>query len=195
MDNTLFWVTYLALWLIVTVLFAAVFFLYRFNGQMMLNSRDGRDQQGPEVGKPLPAARLTTVEGKHFDLGSSDLRPQLVFLAATNCKPCLRLKVGFAAFAEKYNSVVDTILVCRGSQEGVAKFASDLPASVIVVADLRWDLGTRLRVHSTPFVFIADSKGIVRGKGNPKDGLALDLFMEQLTEQPKNIQLFVSKSA
>jgi|SRR5215471_17079367 len=144
----------------------------------LLNSRDGREQQGPTMDEPLPAARLRSVEGKHYELGRSPRHSQLVFFAATDCKPCQRLKPGFASLAGKYGSRVQPILVCRGTEGGVVKFATDLPSNVVVVADPRWDLGTRLRVYSTPFVIIADREGVVRGKGNPRDGAALESLIE-----------------
>src|SRR6266496_2254641 len=122
-----FWISYISLWTIVLTLFGAVFFLYRYHGEMMLNSRQGRDQQGPEVGKAIPAARLSSLKGEYHELGRSNGNPQLVFFAATECKPCHRLRPGFASFADKYKSI-DSILVCRGTEGGVERFAGELPS-------------------------------------------------------------------
>lgn len=54
MAEMLFWVTYGALWVLVVTLAAAIFFLYRYHGRMLLASQEGRAAQGPPLGESLP---------------------------------------------------------------------------------------------------------------------------------------------
>lgn len=80
MSDFFFWVTYVALWLLVIVLAAAVFFLYRHLGLMLLNSREGRAAQGPELYERLPSVRVNDINGTMVQLGQSSSRPLFIFL-------------------------------------------------------------------------------------------------------------------
>ena|SRR6266571_5046238 len=195
MGNLFLLVTYIALWIIVSFLLAAVFFLYRYIGTQLMGGREGQFRQGPELDSKVPLLRLTALGGEQFYLGGPSARPRLVFLATTECKPCQSLKGAFSTFARKYGDSLDVALVCRGSREAVGEFAHDLPQNIVIIADPRWDLGTKIRVHSTPFVFITDTAGVVRGKGNPRDEIAFEWFLEQLRDVPRTVQDVAYQSA
>ena len=56
--------SYIALWILVAVLSVAVFALYHHFGQMYLNSREGRETQGPDLGATPPESMgLTSSAG------------------------------------------------------------------------------------------------------------------------------------
>jgi hypothetical protein len=181
MATLLFWTTYAALWTIVVVLFAAVFFLYRHIGQGLLESREGRASQGPKVGARLPSVRLQTLDRTPIHLGESRSRPRLLFFASSTCEPCRRALEPLASFAQQHRATLDTVFVCGGrTEQEVTQLAASLPTSVCVVADTRWILGSRLRISSTPFALVTDTESIVRGKGMPTTPEEFEWFIEQL---------------
>jgi len=185
MIDLFFWISYATLWIVVIVLFTAVFLLYRYHGQLLLNSLEGRTSQGPQVGKRLLTARLRGLNGMTFQLEYPLVRPLLILFASTTCEPCRQARHAFSAFAEQHKAILDTLLVCRGNDQGVAEFAQDLPKSIWIVPDRHWSLGTRLRVSTTPFALIVDEGGIVRGKGMPATLEAFEWFIKQLEDMPE----------
>lgn len=187
MINSFFWITYAALWVLVIVLFAAVFFLYRYHGQMLLNSREGRKAQGPELNVAFPSIRIQDLAEEVTHVGPPS-GFQFFFFASTKCQPCRQARVALGLFAEQYKAVVETYLICRGSHQEVASFAKELPASIKIVPDRQGKLSTELRISSTPFALITDSEGIVRAKGMPDRIEAFEWFIKQLSTMPKDAQ-------
>jgi len=178
--STLFWGTYVVLWLLVVMLFAAVFFLYHHHGRMLLNSREGRANQGPAVNQLLPVAHLHDIDGEAVALGQPQSRSRLIFLASTTCQPCQAARTALSAFTEKYRETIETVLVCAGSEQEVREFAANLPSSVRVVVDSPKKFAAQLRVTSTPFALITDPDGIVRGRGVPVTMEAFEMMSEQI---------------
>ncbi len=194
MTNIFFWASYCALWVLTVALFAAIFFLYRYLGGKLLNGAEGRAKQGPEFGARLPSARLRDLTGASIDLGEPRTQPLFIFFASTTCEPCRKVLGVFGRFAEQYAMLLEVAFVCRGgTAKEVAEFAADLPANVRVVPDTRWDLGSQLRISSTPFALIVDEETIVRGKGMPGEQEDFEWFVEQLEvaagNRPITVQL------
>lgn len=180
MLDVFFWVTYVALWVMVAALSAAVFLLYRYHGQMLLGSRDGRTNQGPELHAQIEGIQAQDLYGNRVALGGSDKGAQFVFFGQTDCKPCQVALPALRDFAERYKGDMDVVFVCGGEVREVARIASDLPRSIRVVPDSRSALFAELHVSSTPFAFITDAEGIVRGRGMPTNTEAFEWFVEQL---------------
>jgi hypothetical protein len=181
--TSLVWATYIALWVLVLVLFAAVFLLYRYHGQALLDNRESRVNQGPKINSRMEDLQLRDLTGAVWQLGTSISRPQFVFFSSTQCRPCGQMLQTLAAFAEHHKADLDTFMLCRGDNESITAFAQDLPESVTVLPDPKWDTGVRLRVSSTPFALIIDHKGVVRAKGVPDNSSrAFEWFLAQTTQ-------------
>jgi thiol-disulfide isomerase/thioredoxin len=175
----LFLLTYLALWFVVLVLLASQFAVYRYLGQQLRNIPERKQSQGPELGTPLPAALLRTVDGTAVRVGGTRSAPLLLFFASTTCEPCRKALPYLGRFAERHPQI-DSVLICRGRTDAdVVEFSASLSA-VRVVADRGWDFASKLRVSHTPFCMVADASSIVRGKGQPDNDLAFEWFTQQL---------------
>lgn len=192
MVDVFFWVTYIALWVLVIVLSLAVFLLYRYHGRMLLNSREGRATQGPDLYKPLPNIRMRTFNETVIQLGQLQARPLFIFFAQTTCNPCQEARAVLSQFAERYQETVETVLVCAGSKQEVMMFAANLPHIIQVVPDPHGKLFAQFRVSSTPFALITDQEGIVRGRGMPVQLAAFEWFIEQLTNVSEELEHDVS---
>ena len=187
LTEPIFWVSYFALWILTLVLFAAVFFLYRFHGQMFVHSAEGRINQGPNLDHFLPKLTVRDLDGAEMFLGGGNARQQLIFLASPKCRPCARARSDLKTFAETYRQQIQTVIVCSGDSHQVAKFTKVLSSQVRVVHDPKWDIGTAVRVTTTPFAFIVDKQGIVRAKGMPDNLEGFEWFVNQsvaFSDQP-----------
>jgi len=188
MADAFFWTTYVALWAPVLILIVAVFALYRYYGSVLVNSREGRMSQGPEVGRQLAHITFRDTRNEVVDLTTQGTRPILVFMAQIACKPCREALPALANFATKYQDAVDVVFVCAGKLDEVQQFARSLPRTVRIIADPRRAGFVTLRVSSTPFAFILDNERIVRGTGMPVVTKAFEWFVRQL-DDPRTEQV------
>lgn len=177
--SILFWVSYAALWFALACAFVAILFLYRYLGQRVLDSREGRARQGPEYNRPLPHAMLTDIDGQQLAVGPSAL-PRLLYFATVSCKTCARALPALSRFAARNRESIETILVCWATGRQSRDFAADCTTDVRVIGDAAWEFGTRLRVSSTPFAVLLDTRGIVQAKGTPVTGDDFDAFTEHV---------------
>jgi hypothetical protein len=188
MNTTVFWVSYLGLWAIVIALFAAVFFLYRYHGQLLLNTLEARQNQGPEINKPLPRDFVSELNGgkAEFDIPLDKFK--FIFFASSKCGPCKKvIEEDLGIFAERYKDSVESVLICVGAPSEVDSFARLLPPSVTLVSNTKGDLFVRLRISSTPFALILDKNGVVKAKGMPDALNALEWFVEY-AKRPSDIR-------
>lgn len=180
MTDALFWVSYFGLWVLTLTLLAAVFFLYRYHGQLFLNSAEGRSNQGPGLQHSITPHNVKDLKGEELVLGGITNAKQFVFFASVKCGPCSEALPALDAFAKAHQAQMQTTIVCRGSNREVANFAKVLTSQIRVVADPKWSIGTNLRVSTTPFAFILDEQKIVRAKGMPADREGFEWFLDQV---------------
>jgi hypothetical protein len=163
-------VSFVVLWILVVVLSVAVFALYHYFGQVYLNSREGRENQGPESGKPFPQAISNDLRGQRAPLVRDG--PAVVAFVDVECKLCAELLPDLGAFADDATDV-DVVAVVAGPPPSVAQFTRRLSTRVAVFPDARGALGTGYGVAVLPFLVTVDGEGIVRAKGvvNDRDDL------------------------
>ena len=189
MFEALFWVTYVALWILMGLVLAAVFFLYRHYGNMFVNSSEGRANQGPKLNTPLTGFRLRDTRGANLLMGQLSNSSQFVFFASIKCGPCAKARKALGGFAERHKGAIETIVVCQGNEEQVREFSKDMPTHVRSISDPKWEIGTDLRVSTTPFALVTDEDGSVIAKGMPDNEEAFRWFSKQieLTERGRTV--------
>jgi len=168
------------LWILVAIFAVALLALYHHFGEMYLNSREGRDQQGPEVGTLLAGAQLVGVDGGSVSVPPG--RPALLLFMSTDCKLCGRLRDLIAEFAERHLQV-ETVVVCAGQASQVREWAARIDGRLPVGIDPQHRLAARYRIGMTPFVVgvRGDGSVVLRGLFNDIDGL--ELAAEQLERE------------
>jgi len=176
----LFWVSYVGLWILTLTLLAAVFFLLRFHGQFFINSAEGRTKQGPVLERSILPQSVRDLKGEELVLGGTIKAKQFVFFASVQCGPCATALPALDEFAKTHKAQMQTMIVCRGNTKEVAQFTKVLSSEIKIVADPKWEIGTKLRVSTTPFAFILDERKIVRAKGMPVDQQGFEWFLDQL---------------
>jgi thiol-disulfide isomerase/thioredoxin len=169
--SNVFLTTYIALWILVTVLVFAVFALYHHFGEMYLNTREGRASQGPDLHKPIRVDGFKDLSGKTFDFPPAK-RATLVVYATTDCPLCAELVPAIKEVATKHRRV-QTVVICGNGKEKTAAWADGLSSVAAVVPDPDRIIGARLRIAATPFLVAISGDGVVRMKGvvNQMDGL------------------------
>lgn len=169
--SSTFGISYVALWILVITLSAAVIGLYHHFGQLYLNSRQGRESQGPAVGEVLPTTHLQHPDGTSVLLPAPALPTLLVFVA-TSCAVCGHRRDQLERFVNEDNAV-SLIAICGGETENeIREWAAAAP-SVIVLSDLGMRATVSLRIGITPFTLAIDRDGVVRSKGLLNDYDAL----------------------
>jgi hypothetical protein len=167
--------SYVALWVLVVVLAAAVLALYNHFGAMYFTSKEGRAQQGPALGTRLEAFSVRTLEGAEVSVATR--RPALLLLAATDCPECGKLAAPLQRVAEEEAGRLDVVVLCGGPRGRVLEWARARAAAppLHVVHDKNFRRAGDLGVGITPFLVGVDAQGEVRTKGlvNGEEGLRL----------------------
>jgi hypothetical protein len=159
-------VSYVVLWALVVVLSVGVFALYHYFGQVYLNSREGRESQGPESGKPFPHTVATDLRDGRAPLVRR--LPAAVAFLDVECKLCAELLPDLGAFADDATDV-GVVAVVAGRPSSVGEFTRRLSKRVDVFPDPRGTLGTGYGVAVLPFLVTVDGEGVVRAKGIVND--------------------------
>ena len=165
--------SYVALWVLVVVLAAALLALYNHFGQMYLTSHRGREEQGPAVGSALPAFTATDLQGRAVPVPAG--RPALVLLASTDCPECRRLRAPLQQLAIDREGSLDVVVLCNGQRSQVAEWAAGMAGPVHVIQDKNYRRASAMGVGITPFMVGVDGDGLVQARGlvNGREGLAL----------------------
>lgn len=165
--------SYVALWVLVLVMAAAILALFHHFGTMYLSSREGRATQGPAIESRLAPFEATALDGTAVVVPSG--RPALLLLASTDCPECGKLIAPLQRLAEIRFGELDVVVLCGGRRMGVAEWAGALGSPVRVVADRNFRRAAAMGVGITPFVVGVDGQGFVRARGlvNGAEGLAI----------------------
>jgi hypothetical protein len=157
--------SYVALWVLVVVLAAAVLALYNHFGAMYFSSKEGRAQQGPAPGTRLEAFSVRTLDDVEVTVAAR--RPALLLLASTDCPECGKLTSPLQRVAEEEAGRLDVVVLCGGPRGRVVEWARDhaLGSPLHVVYDKNFRRAGDLGVGITPFLVGVDAHGTVQTRG------------------------------
>lgn len=135
-------IAFVVLWLMVAVLSVVVIALARQVGtlHLRLGPRGALevDEEGPELGAPLPTVSAAAPDGEPVVLGGAG-PPRLVLFASETCS------------------------ICREVSPGIPAAAAAGRLDAVVVHDVEAERA--YGVPGTPFVVVLDERGVVRAKG------------------------------
>lgn len=171
--------SYVVLWVLVIVETIALFALYQHFGEMYLNSREGRTNQGPKMGSKLKTIEAQDIADSRVDLSAVG-EPKLMIFASTNCTVCDELQADLKKFASAHPEI-RTLVVCAGDKKSVSRWADGLIEVARIVADPGYRLAKRYGVGVTPFLIGTDASGTVRTKGVVNDLQGLEFHAEQIS--------------
>ncbi|XBH22954.1 hypothetical protein V5R04_07010 [Jonesiaceae bacterium BS-20] len=158
--NTALLVSNIVVWLLLLFLALAVLALYRHFGQLYINSPQGRETQGPELGSHLLVTSDVDMHGQEVivPIGSA----MAIIFTDTMCTLCAEVRRELAQLAWSTNDYI--VAFCTGRQQDVDAWAAGLPANVSVVYDHRARYANKYEVNGTPFAVIVSKDGTVHAK-------------------------------
>lgn len=181
--SPLFLVSYLAVWVLLVTMLFSIFLLYRYLGQGLLNSRQGRARQGPRRGDLIPPLTAHDLRGEAKALGGPSALPRLLFFVSASCGPCRSARRALREFALEHRANLHITVICGGLEGEVRQFAAPLPHVISVIADQNWSIGHRLRIDATPFAVLLNEAGVTLAKGMPTKIEQFRWFSDQLRRE------------
>lgn len=166
--NSIWLISYLALWAIVAFLLLAVFVLARQVG--LLHRRIGlsparMENAGPKIGELVPELKAFDLDGREVSLGSDrSKRTLLVFISAT-CSSCDALAPALRSVWKSEGDALKVILVSLGGDEATNRnfiTRNKLGGIPYIVST---DVGFQYSVLSPPYGLLIDEHRVLRAKG------------------------------
>jgi thiol-disulfide isomerase/thioredoxin len=170
-----FYASYAALWLLLLVVTASVFVLYRHFGLMALGTAEGVERDGLKIGEVAPTLSAVTPEGATINWTPSPERSALLFFGAPDCGPCEEVLpfVSRLAHSLPANGDLEVVTVVIGTKENADEFARmyDLPS--LTLAEDGSGASDVYHVRVTPFAFVIGADRRILSKGLCSDPMRL----------------------
>jgi methylamine dehydrogenase accessory protein MauD len=162
----IFYISYIALWILLIVLSILVLLLYRHFGLIALGTIEGVQRDGLPVGEEAPPISGVTTKGEEIEwIPASGYFSFLAFVAP-DCTPCANI-LPFINQVALTNRSIQVILIASGPQEVVTQLLNkyNLSSSALCLADNGSGAADQYRVRVTPFAFMVNNDGRVLAKG------------------------------
>jgi methylamine dehydrogenase accessory protein MauD len=156
--------SYLALWVLVTVLAVLVVALVRQVGTLHLRMGPRGalelDEEGPPLGEAPEPMAATDLDGRPVSIGGPG-PGQLVLFVSPGCPICREVLPGVPA-AARAGRLEPLVVTDTDEVEEMAAYARDGFAAPVVA---RPGVGDRYGVPGTPYAVVFDTTGVVQAKG------------------------------
>jgi methylamine dehydrogenase accessory protein MauD len=176
--STLFYVSYVALWVLLLTMGVLVLLLYRHFGVMSLGTLEGVQRDGLPIGSVAPPISGVTAAGQDTRWEPKRGQPQLLLFAAPDCEPCATVLPHVDGLARAVNGGLGIVTVVPGPRDEVARFVERYHPRFPCLAEDGSGAFTRYRVRVTPFGFILGTDGRVLAKGLCGDQVRLRGLLE-----------------
>lgn len=138
----------------------------------------------PQVGQPAPALKVSTLDGKAFDLSAEKGKVVIVNFWATWCAPCRTEMPALNAYYQSHKAQGLELLGMSIDDETdraeVLKVMQQFsfPAALMRQSSQVNGFGSPVAV---PFTYVVDAKGVIRGRIPPgKNGVITDKTLAQV---------------
>jgi thiol-disulfide isomerase/thioredoxin len=176
--STLFYVSYIALWVLLLTMGVLVLLLYRHFGMMSLGTLEGVQRDGLPIGSLAPPISGITAAGQDIRWEPKRGQPQLLLFAAPDCEPCATVLPYVEQLARAVNGRLGIAAVVPGPRDEVARFVERYRPTFPCLAEDGSGAFTRYRVRVTPFGFVVGADGRVLAKGLCGDQARLRALLE-----------------
>ena len=170
-NGTLFFFSYVALWLITGLLYVAVFLLYRHFGQELLERRNFQERLGPKLNEKANMS-FKTVDGTDYNLFNG--RSHVFLFAAPNCQLCEAVKPLIKGLSARPD--IGTIVIYAADEKATRDYTAAI--SGIAVSDAKREISKAWNVRSTPYFVVTDSQAVVRKKGGGNNPEAIAQYFD-----------------
>jgi thiol-disulfide isomerase/thioredoxin len=176
--STLFYFSYVALWVLLLTVGVLVLLLYRHFGVMSLGTLEGVQRDGLPIGSIAPAISGVTAAGQDTRWQPKQGQPQLLLFAAPDCEPCAAVLPHVERLTHAVNGGLGIAAVVPGPKDEVIRFVERYRPSFPCLAEDGSGAFTRYKVRVTPFGFILGADGRVLAKGLCGDQVRLRGLLE-----------------
>ncbi len=163
---TIFYVSYVAMWLLLIVLGILLLLVYRHFGLAALGTTEGVQRDGLQVGEIAPPITGVNIHGESIELAPQTGQMYLLAFVSPTCAPCAEVLPSIHQLATT-NSDVQVVLVVDGARERVVQLVEnfDLHSSIICLAEGETGTYHGYIVRVTPFAFMIGKDGRILSKG------------------------------
>lgn len=163
---TIFYVSYVALWVLLLVQGILLLLVYRHFGLAALGTAEGVQRDGLPVGEIAPPIRGVTVQGEAFELIPQPGQLYLLTFVSPTCAPCAEILPAIHQVTRVIDEV-KVVLVVDGSRERVVQLIERFhpPTAVTCLAEGDTGIYRGYLVRVTPFAFMIGKDGLIRSKG------------------------------
>jgi hypothetical protein len=176
--STLFYVSYVALWVLLLTMGVLVLLLYRHFGVMSLGTLEGVQRDGLPIGAVAPPISGVSASGENLGWAPKRGQPQLLLFAAPDCEPCATVLPHVEQLALAVHGDLGIAAVVPGPRDEVVRFVDRYRPSFPCLAEDGSGAFTRYRVRVTPFGFVIGTDGRVLAKGLCGDQVRLRGLLE-----------------
>ena len=163
--STPFYVSYVALWLLLLAMGVLVLLLYRHFGLMALGTLEGGQRDGLPVGAVAPPISGVTAAGEEATWEPRREQPQLLLFAAPDCEGCAKVLPAVNRLAATNGRGVGVTALVPGRPEEAARLAAKFAPRFPCLAEDGRGAFERYRVRVSPFAFVVGGDGRVLAKG------------------------------
>ncbi|HXT68478.1 MAG TPA: hypothetical protein VN700_01890 [Vicinamibacterales bacterium] len=162
--SSVFWVSYVSLWLLMAVVMLAVFVLLRHHAQVVLSSRAARNEYAKPKDGMWPRIELPDITGRSRFV-ADDPGVHLVMIFVRDCALCNKAIPALEAFGRDMEAHVRLWCVYGASESVTRRWAEGMGAAlsgISVLSDSRVALQRSLRVTQTPYGIVVKDGRIVK---------------------------------
>lgn len=184
----------LLLWIAVIFMMFTIFLIFRQFGSVYLSSREAITRDGISIGDKIPEfSGKSYFSNEQISIESFYGKPTLITFISPGCKPCQELIPEWNKAFMKYNEKINFLFVGLGDRSGFSRVLENKSLSGELLLDEERAVLTLCKVRVTPFAFILDEKGTVKGKGlcnGIEHIIGLISSLEGKSESVEGINLF-----
>lgn len=177
-------ISYIVLWAVVLFQGFVIFLLLRQLGVIYLGTAQGVSRDGLALGRRAPDFALQDLDGRPVALAGFRGLPLLLVFGSTTCAPCRALIPDLNAFARERREELRALFLCRGEPAEAQRFAQENGIQVPVAVHPDTSLSDKYRARVTPFAFLIDGEGVIRGKGLANNREHLEMIMRMASGEP-----------
>ena len=177
----IFYISYIAQWILLVILSALVLLLYRHFGLMALGTVEGIQRDGLSVGETAPLFSGIIASGEAIAWEPIDNHTYFLAFVSPTCAPCARV-IPFINQVAATMKNVQVVLVVAGLRDNAALLIDTfhLEPSILCIAEEGSGASERYRVRVTPFAFLVGANKRILAKG--------------LCDKPERLQEMLSAS-
>lgn len=167
--TTIWLISHITLWLVVTLLSVLVILLARQMGLIYrrLGSAPARtENDGPAIGDSVPELIVQTLDGETKIIGGADnLIARLLVFVSVGCPACNLLAPAIRVVSKKERSVLETLIISLSTDELAVRDFRKRNKLLGVPCIISSELALQYKVHGPPYGVLLDRHGVVKAKG------------------------------